>query len=189
MAEAKNKGKADAEQDQSMEEILQSIRRIIAEEGDDQPRQSEESDNVADINNGSNILELTDVIKDDGSVININSPEPSIPPVSKDLLADIDHVLTNPTAQSAGEGLLSKENAFAAAAALRPVMEVNSRSNNQIPFTRSESAAFRSGATVEDLTIEALTPMLKTWLDANLKGMVERLVEKEIKRIVALNSD
>lgn len=184
MAEPKNKGKPDAEQDQSMEEILQSIRRIIAEEGDDSSAQAAEEPAAA-LPKGSSVLELTDIVKDDGSVVNVNTTQAAVPMDKKDVLADIDHVLTNPTV---GEGLLSKENAFAAAAALKPVMELNNRVSAP-PAPRTESASFRSGVTVEDLAMEAITPMLKHWLDTNLKGIVERMVEKEIKRIVALNSD
>lgn len=39
------------------------------------------------------------------------------------------------------------------------------------------------GARIGDLVQEALRPMLKEWLDANLKGIVERAVAKEVKRI------
>jgi len=39
------------------------------------------------------------------------------------------------------------------------------------------------GDRVGDLVMEALRPMLKNWLDANLKGIVERAVTKEVKRI------
>jgi len=37
--------------------------------------------------------------------------------------------------------------------------------------------------TLEDLAREMLRPMLKAWLDANLPGMVERLVQAEIERV------
>jgi cell pole-organizing protein PopZ len=37
--------------------------------------------------------------------------------------------------------------------------------------------------TLEDLVKEMLKPMLKTWLDDNLPGMVERLVRAEIERV------
>ena len=40
-----------------------------------------------------------------------------------------------------------------------------------------------SGPRIGDLVQEALRPMLKEWLDANLKGIVERAVTKEVKRI------
>ena len=39
------------------------------------------------------------------------------------------------------------------------------------------------GPRIGDLVQEALKPMLKEWLDANLKGIVERAVAKEVKRI------
>jgi len=39
------------------------------------------------------------------------------------------------------------------------------------------------GPRIGDLVQEALRPMLKEWLDANLKGIVERAVAKEVKRI------
>jgi uncharacterized protein len=37
--------------------------------------------------------------------------------------------------------------------------------------------------TLEDLTREMLRPMLKSWLDANLPRIVERLVRAEIDRV------
>ena len=47
-----------------------------------------------------------------------------------------------------------------------------------------EKAVFNErGPRIGDLVQEALKPMLKEWLDANLKGIVERAVAKEVKRI------
>jgi hypothetical protein len=37
--------------------------------------------------------------------------------------------------------------------------------------------------TIEDLIKDMLRPMLKTWLDDNLPGMVERIVRAEIERV------
>lgn len=42
----------------------------------------------------------------------------------------------------------------------------------------------RSGATLDDLVVEALRPYLKEWLDKHLPEIVNRLVAKEIRRIV-----
>ena len=39
------------------------------------------------------------------------------------------------------------------------------------------------GRTMEEVVLEALRPMLKDWLDANLPAMVEAMVAKEISRI------
>ena len=40
------------------------------------------------------------------------------------------------------------------------------------------------GKTLEDLVKETLRPVLKDWLDKNLPPMVERLVEREIARLI-----
>ena len=37
--------------------------------------------------------------------------------------------------------------------------------------------------TLEDVVRETLRPMLKSWLDENLPGVVERMVEAEIERV------
>lgn len=41
------------------------------------------------------------------------------------------------------------------------------------------------GPRIGDLVQEALKPMLKEWLDENLQGIVERAVQKEVKRIAS----
>ena len=47
-----------------------------------------------------------------------------------------------------------------------------------------EKAVFNErGPRIGDLVQEALRPMLKDWLDENLKSIVERAVAKEVKRI------
>ena len=40
-----------------------------------------------------------------------------------------------------------------------------------------------SGPTVDELARALLRPMLKEWLDANLAGIVETQVRKEVERI------
>ena len=40
-----------------------------------------------------------------------------------------------------------------------------------------------SGSTVEAMVADMLRPMLKDWLDANLPGIVEEAVRKEVERI------
>ena len=39
------------------------------------------------------------------------------------------------------------------------------------------------GLLVETLVRQAVEPMLRDWLDANLQGIVERLVRREVERI------
>ncbi len=51
-------------------------------------------------------------------------------------------------------------------------------------LAQPRSLALGEGSlTIEDIVREELRPILQSWLDENLPGMVERLVQKEIKRI------
>ncbi|HQT87632.1 MAG TPA: DUF2497 domain-containing protein [Acidiphilium sp.] len=45
-------------------------------------------------------------------------------------------------------------------------------------------AISRGGPTIEDIVREELRPMLKSWLDANLSNLVERVVRAEIDRLI-----
>jgi uncharacterized protein len=49
--------------------------------------------------------------------------------------------------------------------------------------TLAQTVLVQNGRTLEDLVREMLRPLLKTWLDDNLPGMVERLVRSEIERV------
>ena len=52
------------------------------------------------------------------------------------------------------------------------------------PSTRSPIPVLSNNArTLEDLVKEMLRPMLKSWLDDNLPGLVERIVKAEIERV------
>jgi uncharacterized protein len=85
-------------------------------------------------------------------------------PVMQRAEAPVAHV-----ARDAGEqGLLS--NATSAA--------VDSAFN-----TLAQTVLVKNARTLEDLVREMLRPMLKSWLDDNLPGMVERLVRAEIERV------
>lgn len=79
--------KAGDESDVSMEDILQSIRRIIAEDGDETGAPAEAG--------GSDVLELTEMLADDGSVISLKdkAPEEAPKPVD-DVLNRIDSMLS-----------------------------------------------------------------------------------------------
>ncbi|MFZ3359425.1 MAG: DUF2497 domain-containing protein, partial [Xanthobacteraceae bacterium] len=47
----------------------------------------------------------------------------------------------------------------------------------------AQTVLVQNARTLEDLVREMLRPMLKTWLDDNLPGIVERLVRTEIERV------
>jgi hypothetical protein len=49
--------------------------------------------------------------------------------------------------------------------------------------TLAQTVLVQNARTLEDLVREMLRPMLKSWLDENLPGVVERLVRAEIERV------
>lgn len=201
---AKPKGKAEAAagEDQSMEEILQSIRKIIAEENDDageepvkasSSRAAEEdvmSQDTPEEMEESEVLELTDIVQEDGSVVNAGG--------DADVLADIDDALEDaPTPSRApmaskpapkpaaprvaapvadSDALLSAASIAASAEALKALRH---------PAQGMGGMPFMSGNTVEGLVQVMLRPMLKEWLDANLPLIVQQVVEREVSRITS----
>jgi cell pole-organizing protein PopZ len=175
------------EQDQSMEEILQSIKRIIAEEGEPAP-------------SGSDVLELTELL-DDGASAGSAVPSMSIDeimaaPVDPEFKADPSVIAPVPEVPSevkpqppiaAAAAPQSEDAPLAADSTIANSMAALSALRNiptePLPPMPASGLHFRSGDTIEDLVLEALRPMLKDWLDENLTKMVERLVEKEVRRL------
>ena len=174
------------DQDQSMEEILQSIKRIIAEEGEPAP-------------SGSDVLELTELLSDeDPNASKSQGPqvgslsideimaapvepefEPTPPPAAKP-----EPVVRQQATPAEEEPLVSEKTLASSAAALEALKQVPQPQQQAMP---SSGLGFRSGTTIEDLVLEALRPMLKEWLDEHLTKIVERLVEKEVRRLSAFN--
>jgi cell pole-organizing protein PopZ len=183
-----------------MEEILASIRRIIA---DDTPEAAKAAAT--------------------GAAAPSPAPAPATPPKSAPAAPakamsqdDIDAMLADQAADEPGILELSEpvQKAAQPPAGFRqvPAGDVMFREEDEeeaappsyaAPAPRNEmllspetnaavSAAFGSLAstmlsensrTIEDLVREMLRPMLKAWLDDNLPGLVERMVRSEIERV------
>ena len=79
-------------------------------------------------------------------------------------------------AEASEARLMASEPAAAAAAAV----------GSLIKRLASERGALvhHGGPTIEDVVREEIRPLLKAWLDANLPGLVERLVRAEIERVL-----
>jgi uncharacterized protein len=164
----------------SMEEILASIRRIIAEDGETtaEPAAGAPEAAPAAAEPHEDILELTDVVEPDGSVVSLTTAakaEPGPPPPPPPLRE------VEPDAEPADdEGIVSAATAAASVAAFSQIASLSSR---------AEPRARNLGIGAGDLTLEALVreelrPILKDWLDQYLPDMVERLVQEEITRLV-----
>jgi len=144
--------------DPSMDEILASIRRIIAEDGETATR-------AGGVTNGperQDILDLTQRVEEDGSVVTIASrktreaPEASKPESRK---------------------LISEGTAAAAVASLAELAKEAPRIKVEPVAKAPDSKA------IEDMTRELLQPLLKSWLDSNLPQIIERVVREEIARL------
>lgn len=175
----------------SMEEILSSIKRIIAEEdGAAQapraPRRAAPASTAAvpaSLVTDDHILELTDALPGEthaGPAQEEPAMTPPAKPESKSARAEA------PKA----EARTAKPRNSAAPAASGPVPGVMSDMSTQAAreslvnlsrlLIRPEDGP---AGTLEDLVREMLRPMLKDWLDAHLPGLVETLVKREIDRI------
>lgn len=140
----------------SMEEILASIRKIIAEDQRAPAAAAEDEQPVA--------LAAAPAMNDDGEnddVLELHQAQPVMPtpaPIAP----------RAPAAEPPAAGLLSETSAHATGAA----------------FQSLANAVFTQNArTMDDLVKDMLRPMLKSWLDENLPSMVERLVRAEIERV------
>ena len=135
----------DLSREPSMEDILSSIRRVIAR---DEAPGSREQRPVAE---SEDVLDLDEAESDDAP-----APAPAIP---------------------TEEELVSAASADAARQSLEALTAAVS------PSPAAAPAPTTGGRTMEDVVLDALRPMLKDWLDANLPAMVEAMVAKEISRI------
>lgn len=170
-----------------MEEILASIRRIIA---DDQPK----ADPVAEPLAPEEPLDLDDDMLDlavEAAPVVQQAPELDPDELTFREIADA-------IEENVAVGAASVEDTYRPEPLLhQPAYEPPPREPETDRLTSSVtdaavSAAFGSLATtilasnartLEDLVQDMLRPMLKTWLDDNLPGIVERLVRAEIERV------
>jgi hypothetical protein len=157
----------------SMEEILSSIKRIIAEEepaGRRRPVRPTTTDlpAYADPDPDDEVLELSDPMPPANPKPRADrtAPEPVAAPVAEAVRVsepDMPAPIADP--------ILSR----AAADATRGSLEALTRM-----MVKPEPS---SDGTLEGLVREMLRPMLREWLDARLPAMVETMVAREIERI------
>ena len=179
-----------------MEEIIASISRVIAE--DKHPVNTR----IGDVRPGgtagpahperSDILELTQVVDEDGSVRQIASrTAEEVAPSSASGMADgsrpanasthvdsHEHAKNGPTLGPVRERIVSTATSGAAAAAFAQLgaLPRDRRREGELPLGGAER-------TLGEIVREMLRPMLQSWLDEHLPDIVERLVREEIARV------
>jgi uncharacterized protein len=177
----------------SMEEILASIRRIIAD--DQETLQIVQG--PAPRGEGSPLRTVLDLTEQQVlSEILPEAVEPEAPGVTafeRDEDAGTDAAaVDDPGLVEASPPRPLSPNAASrvpngpapTAPAEAPLLSRETETSLVSAFTRLDSTVAQSAPkTLEDLAREMLRPMLKTWLDDNLAPMVERLVQAEIERV------
>jgi uncharacterized protein len=160
----------------SMDEILQKIQRIIAE--DEKP----ESAPAPTPPRSAEILTLTEAVGEGGTVRRLTpvetSPEPTVEHPPPPLERRIEAVASapEPPPHPPGERLIS--DAAATAFAQLAAIQRDRRRAEEFPMGLQ-------ARTLEDLVRELLRPMLQGWLDQKMPDIIERLVKAELAR--ALN--
>ncbi len=193
-----------AAQEPTMEEILASIRRIISEDGATVEEAPPPDDTVLDLTEAMEAQNAPppepppepeppapEVVMED------NTPEPAAPPpppepepappppppepepppveaeappppepepepMAPSPSPDLDRLVSDATAQATAT-------VFSSLASPHP-------NGASLPLGNG-------GRTLESMVLELVKPVLKDWLDKNLPGLVERVVQKEIRKI------
>ena len=164
-------------QDPSMEDILSSIRRILSEDeeaaGEDVSADPE--GDAIDFEVQEEIVEEP-VYEEVYEETNLDNFEQSFPDEPEEVLELTDNMAYQPETFKDDEAIISQPVASATACSLAELAKAVSKDRNV--------SLGGQGLTLEEIVRQMLKPFLKEWLDANLPYVVERLVKKEIERVV-----
>jgi cell pole-organizing protein PopZ len=185
-----------AQQEPTMEEILASIRRIISEDADPAKAPAPTAGAGA---RDSDVLELTNVVHDDGTVGAASEPAP-IPEPPRRRTAPPPPPRHEPEhREPAPEPRVSRRAPAPEPRHMRnqsdlDMVEKEERdtvlstqassavSNAFGMLTREREVAVGGGTTLEDIVAQMMKPMLAAWLDEHLPEIVERVVQQEVER-------
>lgn len=158
----------DISTERSMEDILSSIKRIIAEEGDvgQRPRRPRASEPAPkDIEEADEaVLELADYADEPATTSDAEPFEPTEPepgPVTE----------PEPRRARSEEAILSERTAQATRGSLDALSKL---------IVRPQVSG---SDTLEGMVRDMLRPMLSEWLDTHLPEIVERIVQREVERL------
>lgn len=168
----------------SMEEILASIRRIIAD--DQAAKPAETASKPAPVPEPDDVLDLAEFAEP--------TPAPKPAPLDPDPLdfgleeLDFDAISVEPDPEPEPEPPAAPPPPIQARAPepapAEPLISAATDASVNNAFNAlAHTVLSRNARTLDDLVAEMLRPMLKAWLDDNLPVMVERLVRAEIERV------
>lgn len=172
----------------SMEEILASIRAIIA---DDRDGEAVKAAPRSAVNTGPQIVYSNDSPSPARAAPVEVEPQaniPSIAPLAPNVIwarPNIEFAAPQAVVTLAPDPEpLAEPEAVETRAAEAPLLSEEADRAVSASFQAlSATLQQQSAELVESLTREMLRPMIKTWLDENLPSLVERLVRAEIQRV------
>ncbi|WP_221794348.1 DUF2497 domain-containing protein [Aquisediminimonas sediminicola] len=155
-----------------MEEILASIKRIIAEDSHASTR------SAAKNSNGSHIRAVSDDVDGDFAeqVLELTDPVGFTPPA----METGQHGHAPAATQATNNADLVSD---ISVQATRQALEALSSVVVRAPLAHAGVVGSPSVTTLDDLVVDMLRPMLKQWLDQHLPEIVEVMVQREIARI------
>jgi cell pole-organizing protein PopZ len=148
-----------------MEDILASIRRILSE---DEAPAADGNPPALTPPAGEGVLVLDPAMMVPESA----SPESALP---ESALPETPAAAEPPPRAAVSANLVAPAAAAAAASSVGSLVRHLAERSTQV---------HGGGPTIEDIVREEIRPLLKSWLDANLPPIVERLVRTEIERVV-----
>jgi len=153
--------------DPSMEDILASIRKILAEEEAPPSASPAAPPGVLQLDASMMVAEPPPQAQEE-PVMAASEPPPMEPFPS--------HAPAAPPVMPAAPELVAPEAAAAAATSMGSLVRTLMVERN--------TQVHSGGPTLEEIVRSELRPLLKAWLDAHLPTLVERLVRVEIERVV-----
>jgi cell pole-organizing protein PopZ len=182
------------EQEPSIEEILESIRQIISEdtEAEVKPVAAEKPFSVVQPASPPPVapaaqpvaaapaavqpppLDLTEKVEAPAPVVDLApKPQPKQPdPQPSSVTIEM---MDRPMAEETTNALMSTETANAVTESLSKLLASNVTVENEVGKPGK--------VTLEDMVRDMMKPMIKTWLDQNLPGIIEKVVQKEVEKL------
>ncbi|MDR3179790.1 MAG: DUF2497 domain-containing protein [Holosporaceae bacterium] len=140
----------------SLDEVLSSIKKMVMDEGPP-------------------VLELTDMISNDGSIVKIKKdgvPENKNP----DMGSFLKLIQENTDSVSPKEPPKRILNERISQTICSDVPAYKEQKKEPLPYSRSES-------TITEMIKSIMTPLIQRWLNENLQILVKNAVESEIKKL------
>lgn len=186
-----------------MEEILSSIKRIIAEEGDGMPSRQRRHQRAMPASAATDYAaDYDDDAIDDDEILELSDPMPMVdrtprPPKSP-VLTSVDAApeprqapprsQPQPHVASPAAHAPQQHAPQPAEEPAQPIMSRETAAATRAPLEALTRMMIKpegsSDGTLEGLVREMLRPMLREWIDANLPDMVEDMVAREIAKIM-----